>query len=88
MLFHFRSNTLWDGVLTISIINKHYRWMNLWRLPTVNNLNMSLQSYCHQMIKDISLIMTIILVTLKYCLSRQHKGATTFVNHECPPSGE
>ena len=27
--------------------------VELWRLPTVNNLSMSLQSYCHQMIKDI-----------------------------------
>ena len=34
------------------------------------------------------LIMTIIQATLRYCLSRQYKGATTLVNHKCPPIGE
>ena len=80
MRFHFRSNKLQDAVLTISMINEHYRCglFLLW-IASIWTYNLTAIKWLRQII-----IINIILAILWYCLSRQHKEATCSVIHKCP----
>ena len=84
MRFHFRSNKLQDAVLTISMINEHYRCglFLLW-IASIWTYNLTAIKWLRQII-----IINIILATLWYCLSRQHKEATCSVIHKCPIAKE
>ena len=84
MRFHFRSNKLQDAVLTISMINEHYRCglFLLW-IASIWTYNLTAIKWLRQII-----IINIILATLWYCLSRQHKEATSSVIHKCPIAKE
>ena len=84
MRFHFRSNKLQDAVLTISMINEHYRCglFLLW-IAWIWTYNLTAIKWLRQII-----IINIILATLWYCLSRQHKEATCSVIHKCPIAKE
>ena len=84
MRFHFRSNKLQDAVLTISMINEHYRCglFLLW-IASIWTYNLTAIKWLRQII-----IINIILAILWYCLSRQHKEATCSVIHKCPIAKE